>query len=214
MSEGQSTLSTTSIRRFYDRLGAWHDHVEFFEGAAKQVALERLQLRTGLRLINAGCGAGKDQARLVEALKPGGLAVGVDISSVMARLTAGRTGCPTCQADIRRLPLAPGSFDRLLCSYVLDVLPQQELATVLRGFGRLLRPNGLMVLVALVHGQRPLPRAISAVWQFTYQLSPWLLGGCRPIDLHTPLEQSALQLISSETVTQLGVASQVIVAGR
>ena len=56
------------------------------------------------------------------------------------------------QADAHTLPFPCAAFDRLYTSYVLDLLPQADLASILSEFWRVLKDDGLIVLVALTEG--------------------------------------------------------------
>jgi ubiquinone/menaquinone biosynthesis C-methylase UbiE len=149
------TIPTWSARHYYDRLGARHDWAERYEGRAKARALALLQLRPGLSVLNAGVGTGIDHRLIVRTVGAGGTAVGLDLSATMLDLAHCRTGSPVVQADVRRLPFRPSSFDRLLSAYVLDLLPGSDLPSVLSEFSRALKPNGRMVLVSLTEGVSP-----------------------------------------------------------
>lgn len=46
----------------------------------------------------------------------------------MAALTRTFSGTPVCLADAHRLPVCTGSIERLLCTYVLDLLPAGDLS--------------------------------------------------------------------------------------
>ncbi len=128
-------LSAHTVRRIYDRLGRRHDWGERYEGRAKARALQLLDLHPGQRALNVGVGTGLDHRRLQAAVLPGGVAVGLDLSPVMAALAWARSGAPVCLADARRLPVRAGGVDRLLCTYVLDLLPAEDLPVALGSSG-------------------------------------------------------------------------------
>jgi ubiquinone/menaquinone biosynthesis C-methylase UbiE len=150
---GGGALSTRTVRRIYDRLGRRHDWGNRYEVRAKARALELLDARPGQRALNVGVGTGLDHRRLQAAVLPGGVAVGLDLSPVMLALTWARTGAPICLADARRLPVRTGSIERLLCTYVLDLLPAGDLPVVLGEFQRVLAPaEGRLAPVTLTEG--------------------------------------------------------------
>lgn len=210
----RDTISTEAACRFYDRLGARHDWAEAYEGRAKARALELLDLGPGRSVLNVGVGTGKEHGKLVSAVGPGGLAVGVDISSVMLDLTQARTHAPVCLADARRLPFADSTFDRLFCAYLLDLLPAADLPEVLREFGRVVAPEGRIALVSLTDGVDPPSRLFVAAWKLVYSVSPVACGGCRPLGLSGLVRDAGLTVITSEVVVQLGVPSEVVEAVR
>ncbi len=210
----EETLSTTSARRFYDRIGRLYDATSWLEARARRQALEALRLVPGLRVLNVGCGTGWQQARIAAAVAPDGLAVGLDISRAMLRLTRERTPSPLCQADAGRLPFAHGSFDRLYAAYVLDLLPAAQLPQVLNGFARMLRPGGQLTLLALTEGVDPGSRTVISLWKRLYAVSPILCGGCRPLELTALVRRSGFAQIEREVVVQFGVPSEILTAFR
>ena len=207
-------MSAQTVRRIYDRLGQRHDWGEHYEGRAKARALQLLDARPGQRVLNVGVGTGLDHRRLQAAVLPGGVAVGLDLSPVMLALTRERTGAPVCLADARRLPLRTGSVDRLLCTYVLDLLPAGDLPVVLGEFQRVLAPGGRVALVTLTEGVSVASRAVVWAWKALYAVSPIATGGCRPLQVASLVAAAGFVGLHCEVVVQLGVPSEVIVAVR
>lgn len=206
------TISTEAARRFYDWLGRGHDWAEFYESRAKNTALARLELAPGQQVLNLGAGTGMEHQKLVDALQPGGDAFGLDLSPVMLRLAYQRTSAPLCRADVRRLPFAPASFDRLYSAYVLDLIPLADLPGLLAGCRRVLKPGGRLVLVSLTEGVDPPSRLLVGLWKLIYKASPIACGGCRPVQLAGLVQQAGFSKVEREVVVQLGVPSEVIVA--
>lgn len=210
----EDTISPRRARSFYDFLGPRYDWTAFYESRAKSRALQALNLRPGMRLLNVGVGTGRDHRQLLEGLLPGGIAVGLDFSPVMARLAYDRTGQPMVEADGRRLPFVSGCFDRLISTYVLDLLPAADIPAVLEGFRRVLKPGGQAVLLSLTEGADPLSRGLVAAWKLAYAISPLVCGGCRPLQLTALVTAAGLNLVAREVIVQWGVPSELIVARR
>jgi len=212
----EDTISTENARCFYDWLGAGHDLGHRFERAAKNRGLDRLTLRPGLRVLNVGVGTGKEQVKIQKAIAPGGVAYGVDVSRTMLRLSQERVPSPgdrsLCTADGRRLPFPPGAFDRVFSSYVLDLIPAGDIPLMLGEMHRVLRRDGLLVLVSLTEGTTLASRTLMAAWKGFYQVSPYALGGCRPVRLTYPLLRAGFSHVEREVVVQIGMPSEVLVA--
>jgi SAM-dependent methyltransferase len=104
--------------------------------------LERL---AGLRVLEAGCGAGRFTELLVRA---GALVHSVDLSAAAVDTNRRNIGAPTnyavAQADIRALPFPAGAFDVVICLGVLQHTPSPEQS--IGALWRMLAPGGLLVL--------------------------------------------------------------------
>ncbi len=91
-----------------------------------------------------GCGPAMDGVRFAAA---GHRVVGFDLSRGM--LTSGHSELPgrLAQADLRALPLFPGSLDGAWCVAALLHVPEFDTEFVLEGFRATLRPAGVLALV-------------------------------------------------------------------
>jgi SAM-dependent methyltransferase len=80
------------------------------EEAERAVALilGRVGFRPGWRVLDVACGAGR-HARAFESA--GARCVGVDLSATLLRIARGVTRAPLVRADMRALPVRPGSMD-------------------------------------------------------------------------------------------------------
>ncbi len=208
------TISPDRARNFYDRVGARYDLAEIFESRAKVRASELLALAPGERFLNIGVGTGKEQAKFLPDLSPGGSAVGLDLSPVMARLASHRTGAPVAEADACYLPFRACAFDVLYAAYVLDLISAGDLPGVLAGCHRVLAPGGRMVIVCLTEGVDLPSRSLVAVWKGIYSFAPLACGGCRPLKLAARVEAAGFQVSTRETIVQWGVPSEIILARR
>jgi demethylmenaquinone methyltransferase/2-methoxy-6-polyprenyl-1,4-benzoquinol methylase len=208
----RDTISAGAAQRFYDRLGARHDWAEFFESRAKRQALQLLELLPGQAVLNAGCGTGKDHREIKARVSPGGRAIGVDLSIVMAGITRRRTGSSALQANIGMLPFARRSFDRVFSSYVLDLIPYDDLSGILSEFRRVLRPDGRLVILALTEGNSGPSRVVVGMWKAIYEIAPIACGGCRPLRLSGLVKEAGFGNVHREIVVQFGVPSEIIAA--
>jgi len=98
----------------------------------------------GLRVLDAGCGAGSHAAELI---RRGAAVTGLDNSSGMLAVARQRLGPDVAlhHADLAEpLPFQAGRFDVVLASLVMHYL--RDWQPTLREFHRVLRPSGRLVI--------------------------------------------------------------------
>ncbi len=107
-----------------------------------------LPLAAGERLLDVGCGEGRHS--LAAYLTPGVSVVGLDLSAKDLSTAKGRIddmapydpkgSIQFCQGDATRLPFPDHAFDRVICSEVLEHIP--NFMAVLGELYRVLKPGG------------------------------------------------------------------------
>jgi SAM-dependent methyltransferase len=137
------------------------------------VDFNHIPLRAGMRLLDAGCGSGR---HLCAAFRmPGVTVVGVDLKwedlckvkgslSMMAGEQAGRW--LASRADVTTLPFADGSFDVVVCSEVLEHIPDNRSA--IAELLRVLKPGGDLAVTV----PRFLPESVCWLLSDAYHNEP------------------------------------------
>ena len=122
------------------------DSLPYFQ-EYKQRSYELLALEPGLSVLEVGCGLGDDARRMAEKVAPDGLIIGMDASAKLigdaSRLASSNPLIHWVQADARRLPFAPESFDRCRVDRTLQHIAQPEAA--IREMARVLKPGGILL---------------------------------------------------------------------
>lgn len=146
--------------------------------------------------------------------------LGIDLSSTMVTLARRRLARFGDRVRVKesdgsaRLPATDDSFDRIVSTYVLDILAETEIRAVLGELARVLRRCGRLCLASLTHGHTPASRVLSRAWATVHRLRPSLVGGCRPVELSPFLEPDQWHVIHRSVVVAWAVPSEVVVAER
>ncbi|MGW4909219.1 class I SAM-dependent methyltransferase [Streptomyces sp. NPDC004270] len=130
------------------------------DGPAYAAAVTELGLRTGDRVLDAGCGTGRALPPLRAAVGPSGAVLGMDLTPAMLRaaVRAGRhRDGRLLLADVAALPVRSDSLDAVFAAGLIAHLPRP--ARNLRELARVVRPGGML---ALFH---PIGRAALAARQ-------------------------------------------------
>jgi ubiquinone/menaquinone biosynthesis C-methylase UbiE len=142
-----------------DASGQASDHATFLNTAARILEnqrrgwFERLRLRPGHAVLDAGSGMGEATQTLAGLVQPGGKAVGVDLSTELVQrareLAEGMTGVEFHVGTVTGLPFPAMSFDAVYSERVFMHLVEPD-AAMAESF-RVLRPGGRLVIVDVDH---------------------------------------------------------------
>lgn len=150
----------THVQEFFGARAADWDSRFPDDGPVYAAAVAELGLRTGDRVLDAGCGTGRALPPLRAAVGRSGVVVGADLTPAMleaaVRAGRGREG-QLLLADVAALPLRSESLDAVFAAGLIAHLPQPE--ENLRELARVVRPGGTL---ALFH---PIGRAALAARQ-------------------------------------------------
>jgi SAM-dependent methyltransferase len=102
--------------------------------------LEDLGLPPGARILDAGCGSGRNMVELARR----GTVTGVELSEASATLARERHVGEVISGSVLQMPFAEGSFDLAVCLDVIEHL-EDDLAA-LRELRRVVEPNGSLLV--------------------------------------------------------------------
>lgn len=215
----EQTLSHEQARRFYDEFGAKQDQQGWYEDPATAVLAIHAHFEACSSVLEFGCGTGRLAANLLTDRLPQQCSyLGLDVSTTMCNLARQRLSSWASRAEVRQtdgtmtLPVASGSVDRVLTTYVLDLLSQGDIDAFLSEAQRVLRPGGLLCAVGLTPGERGVSRWVTALWRRIHRSNPVRVGGCRPLQLADSLAADRWRVAHREVVVAWGLASEVVVA--
>jgi demethylmenaquinone methyltransferase/2-methoxy-6-polyprenyl-1,4-benzoquinol methylase len=150
------------VRRTFDDWAPRYNATHASRLLKRHQARLALDVRPGDRVIEIACGTGLNFAHLRELAGDGGRIVGVDIAPAMleiARREIARHGwknVEALEADAAHLPFQDGSFDKALCAFALNIIPDYERA--IAEVRRVLAPEGRFVALELSMSASSVPR--------------------------------------------------------
>jgi SAM-dependent methyltransferase len=142
-----------------ERVRRWLGKLEGLESElapVSDVLFDAAQLKTGMDVLDVGCGAGSTTRRAADLVGPGGSVTGLDISPAMidaARRLAGDRPIRWVATDI-----------------VADGLPAAAFDVVLSRFGVMFFTDRLAAFTRLAEATRPGGRLCLAVWRLPGQV--------------------------------------------
>ena len=157
------------------------------EVAARDIYLGLLNISSGERVLDVGCGSGAVTRDIARRVGGSGLAVGLDPSPALlavARELTHEAGLGDRvqfrEGDALRLPFSDGAFDAAVCVTVLSHVPKAEaaipeLVRVLRAGGRLGVFDLDTDMTAFTHPDRSLTRRIVAAASDATAVNGWLV---------------------------------------
>jgi ubiquinone/menaquinone biosynthesis C-methylase UbiE len=198
----------TRLAPFYE---AW---ARLTETGPRRRVLALAAPRDGQAVLEVAIGTG---AQLIELarLNPTGRTVGIELSDGMLaearkKLTAAgvEQRVELLRADALELPFEDKSFDLVVNSYMLDLLPRDDIPRALTEFGRVLRPGGHIVLSNMTIGERRRHR----VWDALYARGINLTANCRGVLAAPVLEELGFEEVRREYTSQLSFPTEIVTA--
>ncbi|PPS70678.1 MULTISPECIES: class I SAM-dependent methyltransferase [Streptomyces] len=161
----------TRVQDFFTARAADWDSRFPDDGPAYAAAVAELGLRTGDRVLDAGCGTGRALPPLRTAVGPSGVVLGADLTPAMLReaVRAGRDrDGQLLLTDVAALPLRSRSLDAVFGAGLISHLGSP--AEDLRELARVVRPGGVLALfhpigraaLAARHGRPLTPQDLRA----------------------------------------------------
>lgn len=184
------------------------------ESRARRRVLALAALRPGEDVLEVATGTGVQLVRLAQGNR-GGRTTGVELAPGMVKRT--RTRLEQAQLDGRvelieasalDLPLEEEGFDLVVNSYMLDLLPRDDIPRALSEFKRVLRPDGRLVLSNMTVGERRWHR----IWDWAYSRGVVLTANCRGVLAGPVLLELGFMDIRREYLAQMLFPTEIVTA--
>lgn len=164
-----SGSSLEQVRRIFTAWAPYYDLTHGSRLLLRRRARLALAVATGDRVLEIACGTGLNLPHLRQLVGERGRVVGLDLVSEMlavARRRIGRQGWTNVslvQADAARLPFREECFDRVLCTFALNIIP--EYRDAVREVERVLAPGGRFVALEVSLTADSVPRWLGPLVQ-------------------------------------------------
>jgi len=203
----------------YDRISHWYDLLEgIWEKRVRRLALKKLDVRPGERVLEIGCGTGHVMLELARAAGVPGRVYGLDLSPRMLDITRKRiedagveTTVALVRGDAASLPLKPAILDAVFMSFVLELFDTPEIPLVLSECRRVLRRGGRICAVSLSRACRT--SRMRDLYDWGHLRFPRLLD-CRPIFVRRALEAERFERCDAACDSVAGLPVELVVAYR
>jgi ubiquinone/menaquinone biosynthesis C-methylase UbiE len=214
---GFPVLKPSAVKEFYDRFGPWQDYQAFYEDGALNDLVTHAAFAEARDIVEFGCGTGRFASRILGQV-PQACYAGFDVSTTMIALARSalarfgqRASVHQLEPGTAHLPVLERSADRLIATYVLDLLPPADIERFFHEALRILRPDGRLCIVSLSTGVTACSRLVTHLWSAVYHLRPQLVGGCRPIHIGEYYAATHWDIVHHRNVVSWGIASEVLV---
>ncbi len=211
-------LTRAEAKKFYDAWGLKQDR-QSYEDPALDDLLRNADFAQMERVFELGCGTGRFAKRLLsESLPASARYRGVDLSQTMVQIAQERLAEFGDRARVilsdgsLHFDLSDHSLDCFLSTYVLDLLPVEDIRTALIEARRVLKPEGKLCLVSLTDGKSAFSRLVSWGWKLVHAVRPIAVGGCRPLQVENMLAEGQWQVVYQSVVTSSGISSEIMIA--
>lgn len=212
-------LPPSRLRAYYDWLGKKLDSQSFYENPALDEIIAHADFGSCAQVFEFGCGTGRFAERLLRRHLPDSASyLGVDLSPVMADLAHRRLTAFGARARVERtdgaihIPFPDHAVDRVIATYVLDLLTEADAHRFTNEALRVLKPGGMLCLACLTDGVTWPSRMVSGLWNGLYHLSPMLVGGCRPVRPDTCLDLGQWHVTHQHVLTPFAVPTLALIA--
>ncbi len=198
----RAAVDSRRVRQVYEVLArVYDDCFDWALGPGRRLAVSRLPLQAGQRVLEVGVGTGLSLPHYPDDCH----VTGIDISEAMlhqARERAellNRTDIGLRLMDARKLSYPDATFDHVLAPYVISVVPQPH--KVMAEIRRVCKPGGT---VMVVNRFRSSSRFLGSLEALLSAASQWI-GFRLDLPLDTVLGTAGLELVELERVNLLGL---------
>lgn len=212
--ELDAKVAQNEIGALYDSKVWFYDVWAYFtESKARYRALELAKIHNNQSILEVAVGTGLMFSDIVQRNSKGEN-IGIDISQGMLSKAKRRLSKQQNEnyslsiGSAFNLKVKDASIDMLVNNYMFDLIPFNQMDSVIDEFNRVLKQNGKLLLINMTKSER----FGASLYENLYSLSPRLMGGCRGVQLTDLLTQHGFRIEVREYIQQMLFPSEVIFA--
>jgi ubiquinone/menaquinone biosynthesis C-methylase UbiE len=205
------TFSINKTRKDFAKVAPFYDFWgRLTEQKAIKEAINISQLKNKIKLLEVGVGTGQLFEQVLKINKDG-FNTGIDLSTGMLhkagdKFNGAYNNYGLCSGNAYELPFKSSSFEFIYCSYVLDLLPENDFEIVLGEINRVMKNDAVAVVLTMTMGNK----WYNKIWYLLSKYFPSLLTNCRPVDISDSLLRTGFEIIDRKTVSQNTFPSDII----
>lgn len=161
------SITLESVRKTFTDWAPFYNATHAWTLPKRRAARLALDVKAGDRVLDLACGTGLNLPHLHQLVGERGQVVGVDLTPAMLdiarRLIQAHSwgNVEVREADAASLPFPDGSFDKVLCTFALSIIPKYVRA--LEEVKRVLVPGGRFVSLEMESKIHSLPQWLQPV---------------------------------------------------
>ena len=199
----------SQVKRNYDRLSGFYDLLSGqAESAIFQRAVDLLRSRKIERLLDIGCGTGRGLVELKNNAPDSASYVGVDLSFKMCR-KALQKNLEVMNSNVLVLPFISSSFDAVIFSFSIEIIPEELIRLVFDEGSRVLKPGGVVCVICMADA--PTRNFISRLYSWAHKKFPKVVD-CRPISILQFLNENQFMIKHKEIRALYGMPVEIVMA--
>lgn len=159
-------MKLEEVRKIYDNWAPYYNPTHSWSLPKRRLARQLLNVQPGNRVLDLACGTGANIRHLHELVGNNGKVVGADLSPRMLKYVHhmiaknGWKNVEAVESDASHLPFKDNSFDRVICSYALNIIP--DYIGAIKEIRRVLAPGGHFVSLEVRSGHS-MPRWLAPI---------------------------------------------------